>query len=385
VKFISLFTGIGGFDLGFERAGMTCVAQVEKDRFARQVLDQHYPTIKKFEDVNHVGKHNLPPADLICGGFPCQDVSIAGRRAGLAGERSGLWHEFERVLSEARPRWVVIENVPGLLSSNGGRDFAVVLRGLVKLGYGVCWRVLDSQYFNVPQRRERLFIVGHLGDGRAAQVLFERQSSSGDTPPRRDAGQSTAATLSAGAPSRRNGGSRPAAGHFVTTAYDGKSITSPRNRSNPRPGIHHTLHAGAHESILTQTYRAKRSDSFIRTDISHTLAARDAKGGSETYAVHVKPVDVRNLHYHNGQISATLQAKNQGGYSLNYQNPVHIAHHVRRLTPVECERLQAFPDGWTACCSDTQRYKQLGNAVTVNVADWIGNRIMMIERSQKET
>jgi DNA (cytosine-5)-methyltransferase 1 len=195
MKFGSLFTGIGGFDLGFERAGLECAWQVEIDDACQNVERRHWPSVKRFGDVQNVGRDSLDSVDLICGGFPCQDVSVAGKRAGLAGERSGLWYEFHRILEELKPQWVVIENVPGLLSSEDGRDFAAILQGLVQLRYGVAWRVLDAQYFGVAQRRRRVFVVGSLGDGRAAQVLFEREGGAGDTPPSREAGARLAATI----------------------------------------------------------------------------------------------------------------------------------------------------------------------------------------------
>ena len=183
LRYLSLFSGVGGFDLGFDRAGMTCAGQVEYDEKARAVLAKHWPDVKRINDVREAQGDEFGTVDLICGGFPCQDVSVAGRRAGLAGERSGLWYEFHRLIDRVRPRWVVIENVPGLLSSHSGRDFAVIIRGLVKCGYGVAWRVLDAQYFGVPQRRRRVFIVGSLGDGRAAEVLFEREGGAGNPAP----------------------------------------------------------------------------------------------------------------------------------------------------------------------------------------------------------
>ena len=175
MKFGSLFTGVGGFDLGFERAGMVCAWQVEFDKNCQNILKKHWSETELFDDVRTVGKHNLAPVDVICGGFPCQDVSIAGKRAGLAGERSGLWSEFARIIDELEPKWVVIENVPGLLSSNRGRDFATVIRWLAERGYGVAWRILDSQYFGVAQRRCRVFIVGSFGSGSASEILFERE------------------------------------------------------------------------------------------------------------------------------------------------------------------------------------------------------------------
>ncbi len=195
----SLFSGIGGIDLGLDRAGWTCAWQVEIDRECQRVLERHWPDVPRFDDVRSVGAAELAPVDLVCGGFPCQDVSVAGRRAGLAGSRSGLWHEFHRVLAELSPRWVLVENVPGLLSSHDGRDFAGVTGGLVELGYGVAWRVLDAQHFGVPQRRRRVFVVGHLGEpwSAAAEVLLEPESCDGD-PAARPAARTVVAADAAG-------------------------------------------------------------------------------------------------------------------------------------------------------------------------------------------
>src|SRR5690625_1755314 len=163
--------------------------QVEIDSQARQGLAHHWPEVQRFEDVTNVGRSNLPKVDVLVGGFPCQDLSVAGRRAGLAGERSGLWWQFHRIISELAPRWVVIENVPGLLSSSSGRDLGIILGALGKLGYGWAYRVLDAQWFGVAQRRRRVFIVGHAGDRAApATVLFEPNRRTWDPPPRREAG-----------------------------------------------------------------------------------------------------------------------------------------------------------------------------------------------------
>lgn len=160
MKFISLFAGIGGLDLGLERAGMECVAQVEKDNFCLKVLTKHWANVPKFKDVHDVGKHNLPTADLICGGFPCQPHSIAGNRKASADDRD-LWGEFARIIRECQPGWVVAENVPGLLSSENGRFFGRVLADLVSSGYGVEWQSLSAVAFGAPHIRERVFIVAH--------------------------------------------------------------------------------------------------------------------------------------------------------------------------------------------------------------------------------
>jgi DNA (cytosine-5)-methyltransferase 1 len=296
MRFGSLFSGIGGFDLGFEQAEMSCSWQVEIDESCQTVLKSHFQA-EVFTDVQQVGRNNLTPVDLVCGGFPCQDVSIAGHRKGLAGQRSGLWFEMYRILTEMHPAWVVIENVPGLLHSNGGRDFATVLSGLVKCGYRVAWRVLDAQYFGLAQRRKRVFLVGHLGDGRAAEILFESQSLSGNS----------------------------------ETSEKTKSATS--------------------EIVGTLSAKGNRYD-----------------GESETFVL-----SGFGLFF---PASKTGALRSSGGDNGGGSDALAITvNGVRRLTPIECERLQGFPDGWTEGFSDSTRYRMLGNAVAVPVAQWIGDRI----------
>ena len=464
--FISVFTGIAGFDLGFEQAGMTCVAQVENNAAALQVLDYHYPNVPKIKDVSHAGRHNLPDTDVVCGGFPCQDVSHAGRRAGLAGERSGLYFEFQRLVVELKPRCVVIENVPGLLTSNAGKDFAVVLGGLTgvipavpKRGwkyagvargrsdlYRVAWRVLDSQYFGVAQRRERVFIVGCLGDGRAAEILFERAGGGGGAAARSAAGQNTAAPLKAGSPSRRNGGSSPVEGEFVV--YGTPQITICQNSSNPQVGSPvNTPQSHAHAPLLAGTLGAAHGqnrglgqeneiDSLISADIAGTVTSgangvrlsADEPGMLVASALTTKSPSrilrgdgtdniVQAVNFNasvtsdqpvrkSGKAGALSKSRREGIFSLQMG--------ARRLTPLECERLQGFPDGWTAVMgklaqrmtsadldylraqyaraygvilpddkvrriiSDSARYARLGNAVTVTVARWLGTRILKV-------
>jgi len=179
MKFISLFAGIGGLDLGLERAGMECVAQVEIDDFCQKVLTKHWPSVPKYKDVRDVGKHNLPTADLICGGFPCQDVSIAGLRKGLEGKRSTLWTEFYRIVCEIRPRWIIIENVAGLLSSDNGEFARKILRELAEAGFDVEWVSLHASDFGASHRRERVFLIANsnrfgLETNAADEVLFKQ-------------------------------------------------------------------------------------------------------------------------------------------------------------------------------------------------------------------
>lgn len=171
----SFFSGIGGFDLGFEMAGMKVVMQCEIDPFCRKVLKQHWPDIPLYGDIATITSNQIPYADIFVAGFPCQDLSLAnqGKRKGLEGERSGRFYDFIQLVEERQPRWIVLENVPGLLNSNFGRDFAVVLNALDRCGYGVSWRVFDSKFFGTPQRRRRVFLVGSFGSIRSAKVLLD--------------------------------------------------------------------------------------------------------------------------------------------------------------------------------------------------------------------
>jgi DNA (cytosine-5)-methyltransferase 1 len=193
----SLFSGIGGFDLAAERAGMQIVFQCEIDPFCRKVLALRFPGVPCYEDVRLMTAHNTPRVDVLVAGVPCQDVSVAGKRAGLHGERTGLFFEFTRLLQELRPQWGVFENVPGLLSSHGGRDFHAVLHTLAECGFRRAYRILDSQHWGVAQRRRRVFIVCRARTERdgAEAVLFESASGSGDSQAGAAAGARVAACL----------------------------------------------------------------------------------------------------------------------------------------------------------------------------------------------
>ena len=182
----STFTGVGGADLGFEWAGFDIKWQCEFDSWKQQILRAHWPDVELFDDIRTM--QDPPPVDVMIGGFPCQDLSVAGRRKGFSGERSVLAFEFLRVAESVQPRWIVLENVPGLLSSNRGRDFARLIDEVVGCGYGVAWRICDAKFWGVPQRRRRVFIVARRADSEhdprsasrlALRALFE--SSSGDT------------------------------------------------------------------------------------------------------------------------------------------------------------------------------------------------------------
>lgn len=172
LTFGELFAGIGGISLGFERAGMIPKWHVELDDYATIILEKHWLHVTRYRDIRDCGRHNLEPVDVIAGGTPCQDVSLAGKRLGLEGERSTLWGEFARIVGELRPRWVVAENVLGLLSANSGRFFGNILRDLAALGYDATWNVLRASDFGAPHRRERVILVAHP-DGERIERLWQ--------------------------------------------------------------------------------------------------------------------------------------------------------------------------------------------------------------------
>jgi DNA (cytosine-5)-methyltransferase 1 len=375
MKFGSLFSGIGGFDLGFERAGMQCVWQSEIYPPARRLLKRHYPNVQLKGDIQF---ERFEAVDLICRGFPCQDVSTAGRRAGLVGERSGLWFAFLDVLQRNKPEWVVIENVPGLLSSNAGRDFATILYGLGECGYRVAWRVLNSQYFGVPQRRRRVFIVGHLGDGRAAEVLFERESGEGYSRPRqetqKDAPTVIGTLLASGAGSARSGGNR-----------NEVDLLIPTNNGIPQVKSFNCLPQTLFRHNDYANYTVDTNSSALRAQARHhsdlvviALDSRNMQSSLIVGTLHQNPLNVyysqdfnQDRIYSSSGIAPALTASDSAK-----SRRILTSFGVRRLTPLECERLQGFPDDWTAGESDTARYAVLGNAVTVPVAQWLGERIM---------
>jgi DNA (cytosine-5)-methyltransferase 1 len=335
---VSLFAGVGGFDLAMQRVGIDVKATVEIDRAANTVLAKRFPDSQHFNDIKEVSGEQLRDAGFISnrgvltGGFPCQDLSVAGYRAGLAGRRSGLFWEIVRLLDELSPEWFVLENVPGLLSSNEGRDFGTVLGALVQRGYGVAYRILDSQYFRVPQRRRRVFIVGHLGDdGRAScEVLALTESLSRNSAAGQTARQEVAGTLGRGSGDRGWRGDLDSMGAYVKVVRSGA-----RNEDGELPA-----------DVWREERVTPTLNQFDSGEVRATTLVFSDRG-------------------HSGEIAPTLKV---GG------GPIMSG--VRRLTPLEYERLQGFPDGWTEGQPDSARYKQMGNAVTVPVVEWVIKRLV---------
>ena len=450
MKLVSLFAGVGGFDLAAEQSGIEPSLCCEIDPMAKGVLKHRFPDAILIDDVKDITGDKLrelgfsPETTIISGGFPCQDVSIAGKRKGFEGERSSLFFEIVRILREFNPKWFVLENVPGLFTSHEGRDMGAVVGTLADLGYVFGWRVLDSQFFGVPQRRRRVFIVGCAGGGRGMveQVLFECEGGFGDSSKVVTAGEEIAgssgnsviSTLQSrhakGVDAEGAAGGQLVAfrasqhGQYaegigpLTARYgkDGKEglIASPT--WNPIVDVVGTLSGGAHPGGLNgqdaytgqlaiqqpATYvKAKRAqtsedDETWRADgIAPTVNGFDARDTRATVIIDQAPISFNWQNgggYGNANPGLGITEDGVGPLSRS-QVPAVTASTVRRLTPRECERLQGFPDDWTAQRfdfkkgkvvdqSDSSRYKQMGNAVTVNVVRWIFNNLMKSENQK---
>lgn len=383
MRVISLFSGCGGLDLGLEHAGHTIALQCEIDRHARSVLRRHWPDTPLHDDVTTLNpSEHRGRIDLVAGGSPCQDLSVAGRRAGLDGARSGLfWHQC-RVARESSAPWVLWENVVGALSSNDGADFAAVLWGLCGAlpgvpadgwrGSGVIvgpdrvavWRVLDAQYLGVAQRRRRVFVVAGPRDRDVASVLLEPESVSGDPPPSRasrlDPPVGALCGTSPGG-GHRVGPDEAAAGICIPVPVEPLAVSE-----NQRGELRLTDYAYA-----VTTGGGKPGQGYPAVlGPAYPIATRGRDGGSQ---LELGEPDVYN----------TLRA-GDGGSSRD-PKVLTPAQAVRRLTPRECERLMSYPDDWTryadtgAELGDGPRYRLCGNGVVSNVAEWIGRRLAAVE------
>lgn len=385
---LDLFSGIGGFSLGLKRTGgFRTVLYVEQDQKCQEAIGEHARQGRMdmapiWDDVSTLPKDApIGRVDVVTAGWPCQGNSIAGKREGMQDERSGLWGEVVRILRDFRPQCFLGENVPGLFSVAGGCDFLQVLRDLDDLGYGVSWRVLDAQFFGVPQRRRRVFLVGHLGRPCPPEILFEPEGCGGDSAKGRKAGKDVAFSLRAN-PSRS--GDKGDGG--INTTMIAETLNSGGNSGGFRtePGAHlvarplksggNDRHDESHENyIVSQAMSAKwaKGSSGPAGDEHHNLVAASLTSGGHpnSNAPGRRQEDDVNL------VAPTLRS-NQYNNSDPAQECRQLVQGVRRLTPTECERLQGFPNGWTGGFPDSTRYKMLGNAVAVPVIEWIGRRIL---------
>lgn len=380
MKYVSLFSGIEAASVAWTPLGWEPVCFSEIDPFPSAVLAARFPNVPNLGDITKIDwSAYAGTVDVVVGGSPCQSFSVAGKRDGLAGA-SGLMFEYIRAVREIRPRFFVWENVPGALSSEDGAAFGQLLSEMDDLGYGVAWRVLDAQFFGVAQRRRRVFLVGCLGDPeRAAEILFERESLRWDHPSSRDKRQELAGAAGAGAGSDSEDG--------CLTPWDVQS-----RRIFDAGSAWPALYAGdggghgyaAYAMRMCQSKPCGGKGPLVQTDVSGTLAT----GNDQTIFQPMCMAD-GNAHTSIGDnMCGTLKVGGEPPIVVYASDDIPMVLHggvywvVRRLMPVECERLQGFPDGWTdiawhgkESAPDGPRYKALGNSMAVPVMRWIGKRI----------
>lgn len=380
MKYLSVCDGIGAAHVAWEPLGWTCSGASEIAKFPIAVVKHRRPHIAHLGNMLNYHDWNIERGSigLVCGGTPCQDYSIAGSRAGMAGERGGLTGTFVGIIEAIRPEWVVWENVVGVHSSNEGRDFAAFLSGLAGIGYGWSYRVLDAEFTRVdgypraiPQRRRRVWVVAH-SSGRwqyPFAVLQERQILSWHAPPRREAGEAVAGTLKAcaGKSGARNGAEE--ADNLIVV--DTQQITSVTNRSKCEPG----------EPAPT----ISRGSSLIVLASSQTNAEASSVVSPTLLASHERAVLIRMRQGKPGGGKGALVSDDTSLTLATANDQTLItSRSVRALTPIEYERLFGFPDDYTLVpwrrkmASDTVRYRALGNSWTINQARWIGMRIEQV-------
>jgi len=462
MNYLSVCSGVEAATVAWHHMGWKPVGFSEIEKFPSQVLAHHYPSVTNFGDMTKYKEWNInDTVGLLVGGTPCQSFSVAGLRKGLEDPRGNLALTYVGILDKFRPKWFIWENVPGVLSSGGGRDFGSFLGAVAECGYGFAYRVLDAQYFGVPQRRRRVFVVGYLGDWRPpAEVLFESESLSGNPKPSRKTRQSVAGYVESSFGQYREdviAGTTKASGGVLS----GGSETFIVGALDTECGGQKLSHQSINSGHIFAVYENHPSDSRVREmgDVCQTVTSKWGTGGGNTPFVQAIPIHAQATQFKGGgnsrnndgkgnglgvghpgdpmntldtssrhsvaygfepgiakregnpnrfseEISPTLRAEmgdNQVAAAFGWQNspsqsmsmdtisptldksktPATMHNMaVRRLTPVECERLQGFPDNYTNIkenCPDGPRYKAMGNSMAVPVMRWIGERINRLE------
>jgi DNA (cytosine-5)-methyltransferase 1 len=395
IRFIDLFGGVGGFHLGLQRASniiqqnegrkhklsqqggehsehsertvrkpkpvFRCVFYSDIDKYAVKTYNKNFGTNYKPTDIRNVKADSIPEFDLLCAGFPCQAFSIAGKRKGFEDTRGTLFFEICRLLESKRPRLCLLENVKGLLNHDEGKTFGIILQSLDELGYDVEWQVLNSKHFCVPQNRERVFIIGHFR-GSGGRKVFPITKNNRKVV-------------------KLQG--QPAIVNTIQAGYERNRqqsyIIEGSEPSQEKATIVHNIYGGFGEGVrefdnISPTIRTPKGGGHLPMVMLKTNTKqgydvpRDRKDGIRLEFPESKTARGR-------VIKDATPALKTGGTEGVLDN-----RRIRRLTPIECERLQGFPDNWTKGVSDTQRYKQMGNAVTVNVIEAIGRRIISLHR-----
>jgi len=426
MKYLSVCSGIEAATVAWHKLGWQPAGFSEIEKFPSQVLAHHYPNVTNYGDMTKFKEWNIGTIDLLVGGTPCQSFSVAGLRKGMDDPRGNLALVYCSMLDHFQPKWFVWENVPGVLSSGGGRDFGSFLGAVAELGYGFAYRVLDAQYFGVAQRRRRVFVVGCLGGWQsAAAVLFERESLCRDTKKSREKRQDIAATIAARFGVSRNNYEELAP---IQQVYENHGTDSRIKPVDVCPTVTSRWGTGGNNVPLVDSI--KEFDNLNNLKLQETVGTLCADShpgsysGQDAYTGRLVPTysiqgsgatsKSANGSGYNKEVSFTLNSTDVHGVAqpivydttnitspTNGSNPkagdpcftLAKGQHpplltdmaVRRLTPIECERLQGFPDNYTDIkpkgkpTSDGPRYKALGNSMAVPVMKWIGKRINLVE------
>ena len=434
MRFLSVCSGIEAVSVAWNPLGFEALAFSEIDKFPSAVLAHHYPTVPNLGDMTNFKEWPDYEPDILVGGTPCQSFSVAGLRKGLADPRGNLMLTYLAIADRYQPEWLVWENVPGVLSSGGGRDFGTFLGALGALGYGWAYRTLDAQYFGVPQRRRRVFVIGHLGDWRrAAAVLFERHSLQGNPAPSREKRKSIAPTISA----RTKGGGGLGTDfdcdggliHASLTGFGAFSDAPPtlRAQGGDQGGGSECLIHCADIAHATTTHQAKGGDPTTDNYVTHSLRAEgfDASEDGTGRGTPLVPIAFNWQDNHSFRASSSSSSSSSNPLRANQTEAVALAirgrdgtpqaelgddkanailtpnggrggvgvgaimngMQVRRLTPIECSRLQGFPDDYLSQVTwrgkspppDGPMYKALGNSMAVPCMKWIGERIQLVD------
>lgn len=410
MNMLDLFSGIGGFHKGFEQAGykLDWVGFSEVDKYSSAVYKHRFKNVKDLGDVRTIQSKDLPKIDLITFGSPCQDFSQAsGSRSGLKGHRSSLIRESIRLISECKPHTFIWENVKGTFSSNNGEDFWAIIQAFINIGgYRLEWELLNSRWFQVPQNRERIYLIGHLGRGSGRTVFPLREASKSAS----EISLKQIGTIGEDSEATRvydvNGLSKTikdGGGMGVKTGLykvgDLKITTKKRTYDTPKE-INNYLKDNKNGKTIKEISESlnlpkTQVEHYFRSDKSraipnpkHWLLLKQLLNFDNTYDKQVTDIYEKEIEFESSRrvyssngISKTLDTHEAGLYKLQER--------IRRLTPIECERLQGFPDNFTSKgimnneitpISNSQRYKQLGNAVTVNVVQAIAEKLNKIRR-----
>ena len=410
MKYLSVCSGVEAATVAWHPLGWNPIGYAEIETFPSAVLNHHYPTVPNLGDITKYKEWNINgTVELLVGGTPCQAFSVAGLRKGLEDPRGNLTLVYTGILDRFKPKWFVWENVPGVLSSSGGRDFGSFLGAVAELGYGFSYRVLDAQYFGVPQRRRRVFVVGCLGDWvSASKVLFEPDCLSRDTEESRKTRERTSSATSSGVRGNIETFNRQSHSQFgvdplasTVKARDHKQFTDlvvyethpADSRVREMGDVCQTVTSrwgtgGGNVPIALQDIsgrdKAQNGRGWNDEGVSYTLDAAATQGVA--YSIREDAI-AGNFSATPLQVTPALQALRPSVQSHHAQTFIAQQMAVRRLTPVECERLQGFPDNYTNIAwrgkpesPDSLRYKAMGNSMAVPCMKWIGERVEMVEK-----